>query len=516
MNKLPLFHGLRVLLPACLFLISEHVAFSQEAPIVPPRKGRNLNLNLISDDALTGWVGDRDRWILEDGELIGRTSGSSDDPVSLYTETEFSDFRLLLDFKRIAGSAPANIAFWGTPTNEQGHVVRLAPDVVLGVRSGDVAEVSTEINEPEFIDEWNRVELLAQGNRIRVVVNSKLVLDWRNADEGRVLEGPIALELSGGEESQEVRFRNLRLETFPQERLTTLPADQQEAAEGSGIPERNVGDEVADLWTRLREVVIPEELLKDFFHPRHGLKHFGIRAEERDAFFAILQKARELDQATLKKAANGFRKQRQKEALGGKYADQPTFEFPVFVDLYKDPELYHGKLVTLNGHIRKLIRVPAGDNPYGIDEYWEAWLFDQHGQSNPAVIIALEYDERLEPGTEIVVDHVSATGYFIKNYGFEGQDAMRFAPAFVAKKIEYHEPVKALNPFDLDLSAKMQLLVASVVILMFGRFAYRHWKKSKVEDAQREAVRSIVSTDDAEPTFDNIVDNGGVPQFPED
>ena len=60
----------------------------------------------------------------------------------------------------------------------------------------------------------------------------------------------------------------------------------------------------------------------------------------------------------------------------------------------------------------------------------------------------------------------------------------------------------------------MQLLVAAIATLMVGRFGLKIWRASKADELKRRETREIASTEDAEPTFDNIVDNGGVPEFP--
>jgi hypothetical protein len=84
----------------------------------------------------------------------------------------------------------------------------------------------------------------------------------------------------------------------------------------------------------------------------------------------------------------------------------------------------------------------------------------------------------------------------------------------IAQKIEQRPPAASINPFNLGLSAKMQLLVAAVATLMVGRFGLRVWKHSKADEQKRRETRDIASTEEAEPTFDNIVDTGGVPEFP--
>ena len=42
--------------------------------------------------------------------------------------------------------------------------------------------------------DWNELEILAQGNRIRVVCNGTLIVDWRDPEPHHILAGPIGLQ----------------------------------------------------------------------------------------------------------------------------------------------------------------------------------------------------------------------------------------------------------------------------------------------------------------------------------
>jgi hypothetical protein len=68
--------------------------------------------------------------------------------------------------------------------------------------------------------DWNDLEILAQGNRVRVIANGTLVVDWRDPEPKRILEGPIGLQLHSNTVPQEVHFKDLVLTTFPEEKTT--------------------------------------------------------------------------------------------------------------------------------------------------------------------------------------------------------------------------------------------------------------------------------------------------------
>ena len=63
-------------------------------------------------------------------------------------------------------------------------------------------------------NEWIEVEILAQGNRIRVAINGTEVVDWRDPKIDSIVEGPIGLQLHQNKEQQEVRFKDITI-TMP-------------------------------------------------------------------------------------------------------------------------------------------------------------------------------------------------------------------------------------------------------------------------------------------------------------
>lgn len=526
-------HRLIILITGAALLCFQQVAMSGDAPKIAPQTGQSANIRLFNGTDLTGWIGDPKHWSVEDGEIVGRNTEPLSPSTYLVTEVDFSDFRLIFEFKLVQSEMHSGIALWGKVDPEKGNPFTYAGPLVMfpsnyGIwdlygreKIHDNAEKARSVGHQH---DWNRIEILAQSNRIRFALNGELVSDWRDPEPDRLQPGPIGLQLHWNKVPQEVRFRNLRLETFPLDRMVTAKSDQSSLFANVQKMELNVAPNTPDLWTSYPAVAIPHDILTPIIHSKSGIRTMGIRAEDRDSYYAILQKARQVKLATLKKAASEFRRKRQQVAFNGKYKDLPAYEFPDFVDLYDEPELYHGKLVTLTGHLRKLSSFKPDDNPYGIKEdLWEAWLYDPHGQNHPAVVISTSRDllgesteAQLKSSGEFVTDHVSITGYFFKEYGYEGQDAIRFAPMLIAQRIEYHPPPESLNPFDLSLNAKLQLLIAAMAVLMVGRFSWKIWKSSQTDDDKREAVLEIASNEDAEPTFDNIIDNGGIPPFPKD
>lgn len=165
----------------------------------------------------------------------------------------------------------------------------------------------------------------------------------------------------------------------------------------------------------------------------------GLAWEEREPYFRILQLARAVDFSKQREAARAFLHQRRE--ANPKFRRRPEAEFPVFVDLFKHPDAYRGQPVTLRGHVRRLIEMASDKEPYpdGIPTLYEAWLYTDDSQGNPAVVVFTEKPKGMPEGGDLA-EQVSVTGYFYKIYAYDAQDATRIAPMLLARGIIWHPP----------------------------------------------------------------------------
>jgi hypothetical protein len=159
-------------------------------------------------------------------------------PVSTYllTERKFSDFRLVFEFKLAKSEMHSGIALWGRvapehkdPYTYAGHLVMFPSGYGFFDLYGrnlihNNADKAKKVGKQH---DWNKIEILAQGNRIRFVLNGVLVSDWREPKPERIKEAPLGLQLHSNKVPQEVQFKGLRLETFPEDKLTTLKAAER-------------------------------------------------------------------------------------------------------------------------------------------------------------------------------------------------------------------------------------------------------------------------------------------------
>lgn len=208
----------------------------KEAPIVKPREGESKIVKLFNGKDLEGWEGYKDLWSVQDGVIVGKNEKPLKYSTYLLTKDKYSDFRLTFDFKLAKSEMHSGVALWGEvwpkadgkttdPKKDRseytykGHLVMFPSGYGLydlfgrnglGV-SGKPAQAVGKQHD------WNHIEILAQGNRIRVAVNGTQVVDWRDPKPETIKEAPIGLQLHSNSVPQEVQFKGLVLETFPKE-----------------------------------------------------------------------------------------------------------------------------------------------------------------------------------------------------------------------------------------------------------------------------------------------------------
>ena len=149
----------------------------------------------------------------------------------LLTKKKFSDFRLVFDFKLAMSEMHSGIAMWGRiapdkgdPFTYAGHLVMFPSDYGfydLYGRAG-IHKNADKAKKVGKQHDWNKIEILAQGNRIRFVLNGELISDWREPLPDRIKERPSDCKLHANKAPQEVEWKNLVLETFPEDKLTTV------------------------------------------------------------------------------------------------------------------------------------------------------------------------------------------------------------------------------------------------------------------------------------------------------
>jgi hypothetical protein len=199
-------------------------------PLDPPRAGTSMTKTLFDGKTLTGWRGNPDWWSVKDGAIAGKSDGKV--PTSfLFTTGNYSDFRLTLSSKVVESENHAGVAFWGEIVKQETNkwftrgplVIFPMPSMWDYIDAKGLRVYRPTAESVTSQHEWVKVEILAQGNRVRSAFNGVEVMEWREPDPNRVKVGPLGIQLHGFNGPQEVLYKDIVVETFPREdRLITL------------------------------------------------------------------------------------------------------------------------------------------------------------------------------------------------------------------------------------------------------------------------------------------------------
>jgi hypothetical protein len=202
-----------------------------KAPEIPPKSGISEVISLFNGKDFEGWEGHKHLWSIKDGVIIARNTEPIKVSTYLQTKRKFSDFRLTCNVKLVESEMHSGIAFWGRRAPDKGDDYTYAGHLVMfpsgwGMYDlfgrGGLPVSGAPAKKVGKQHDWNYLEILAQGNRVRVAVNGVQVVDWRDPEPKRIMEGPIGLQLHSNTVPQEIHFKDLMLTTFPEPSLITL------------------------------------------------------------------------------------------------------------------------------------------------------------------------------------------------------------------------------------------------------------------------------------------------------
>lgn len=236
---------------ACLFLVlfSLHSIRAEdwsEQQIAKLPEGEKA-VHLFNGKDFTGWKGQIEKYFsIENGEIVAKNSADNAPEASTYlvTEKTYRNFRLIFEAKLVESEMHSGIALWGKTVEKSGDPYSYMGHLVMfpsGYGYYDLYRRNSIYQDKDGVakkagkqHDWNRMEILAIGNRIQHVINGKLVADWSDPNPELCETGPIGLQLHSNKVAQEVRFRGLILTENPTEKLVTVEENKTSAAKAAG------------------------------------------------------------------------------------------------------------------------------------------------------------------------------------------------------------------------------------------------------------------------------------------
>ncbi len=191
-------------------------------------------VRLFNGKDFTGWEGQIERhFSIDNGVIVARNGKENAPKASTYlvTEKKYRNFRLVFESKLVTSEMHSGISLWGEsitkaddPFSYRGHLVMFPSNwgfYDLYRRNSIYRDKDKAAKKAGRQHDWNQMEILAIGSRIRHVVNGKLAADWTDPKPELCQSGPIGLQLHSNKVPQEVRFRGLVLSENPEDRVIT-------------------------------------------------------------------------------------------------------------------------------------------------------------------------------------------------------------------------------------------------------------------------------------------------------
>lgn len=185
---------------------------------------------LFDGKTLEGWEGETSLvWRVAGGVILGGSLEGNPRNEFLTTRKSFKNFILRLEYKLSGteGFVNGGVQFRSkripNPPNEMSG---FQADIGAGF-SGALYDESRRnkmlakpekplLESTEKPSEWNRYEIRAEGNRIRLILNGVTTVDYTEADPTIEQEGLIGLQIHGKCKA-EIAFRNISIEELPKE-----------------------------------------------------------------------------------------------------------------------------------------------------------------------------------------------------------------------------------------------------------------------------------------------------------
>ena len=192
-------------------------------------------VHLFNGKDLKGWQGQTEKYFsVQDGIIVAKNGKDNAPAASTYlvTEKKYRYFRLIFEAKLVESEMHSGISLWGEtveksgdPFSYMGHLVMFPSNYGfwdLYRRNGIYQDQEGAAKKVGKQHDWNRMEILAIGDRIRFALNGKLVADWTDPKPELCQSGPIGLQLHSNSVPQEIHFRGLILIEDPQEKMVTV------------------------------------------------------------------------------------------------------------------------------------------------------------------------------------------------------------------------------------------------------------------------------------------------------
>lgn len=169
---------------------------------------------LFNGKDLTGWISPADATLftVEDGVILGKTKGDLTKNEFLVSEESYGDFHLKAKVKFTSGNSGIQFRSTrdddGTVGGPQADIAHEYWGLFYEERGRGILERFPEEEAKKIVkvNDWNEMEIIAQGNHVKIFINGTKVID--RTDDELARDGVIGLQVHVGPVT-EVRFKDI-------------------------------------------------------------------------------------------------------------------------------------------------------------------------------------------------------------------------------------------------------------------------------------------------------------------
>jgi len=199
----------------------------------------------------------------------------------------------------------------------------------------------------------------------------------------------------------------------------------------------------------------------------------GVRSTESDSFFHVMSHASRVPINQLNSAAD---------------------ENVARESLLTAPDYYRGQVIQVEGVLRRLEKVSAELNGYGIEDYYIAWIITPTSDNIPYRVAALFADDEL-PVSDLIAEKipVKLSGYFYKIQGYASRSDLQLTPLFIARRITKAPPTETpISLTETSNAARWLFVVFGAIFLMAIWSVYRSTVgSSRLRAHRKDSIESV-------------------------
>ena len=242
---------------------------------------------------------------------------------------------------------------------------------------------------------------------------------------------------------------------------------------------------------------------------------------DREAFYRMLDVTGRMKPGQLMREARRQLKSADKELKRTDAAGNQQYSV---VPLFNDAENQRGRLFVLEGTARRIVRIRVEDpdiqERFGIDHYYNLFVFTDDSQSNPIVFCVRELPEGMPTGDGLNFgEHVRVAGFFFKTWAYRvertsdstipaaaGAKSRQLAPLLIGREPVWYPP----EP--IPTSTIAGAIAAGLFALAMAGIWFALWHYGRGDRQFRKQMIARAIAPDSGVSLDEIVEAGGEPR----